>query len=186
MSRSSSLAGRLSSRLLHFGTHRAVGMVGQELAGPLDLVGEGDVGQATRSGSNRRRTAARRRSRRGIQLVLERPGQSERLGAAGRLGILAKERVDRRQRGCRIVDGGQRQSLGLDGLPALVVPDLLLGGLDLSDRGGQLWRLVLELSEPGVQVGRRGPVGDLHAGRLDLPLGPFSVGPPGRGRPEQR
>ena len=52
-----------------------------------------------------------------------------------------------RQRRRGIVDGGQRLGLGLHGLPALVVPDLLLGGFDLADRGGKLRRLVLELVE---------------------------------------
>jgi hypothetical protein len=34
-----------------------------------------------------------------------------------------------------------------------------------------MWGLVFELSEPGVQVGRRCAVGDLNAGCLNLPLG---------------
>ena len=60
--------------------------------------------------------------------------------------------VGQRSRG--VVDGGQREGLGLHGLPALVVPDLLLGRFDLADRGRQLRRLVLELSEPRC-AGRR-------------------------------
>ena len=114
--------------------------------------------------------------RRLAQLALERPGQSQGLGAAGSVGKLAEERVDRRQRGRGIVDGGQREGLRLDGLPALVVTDLLLGRFDLADRGGQLRRLVLELTEPGVQVGRGGAVGDLDVGRLDLPFGLLQSG----------
>ena len=68
------------------------------------------------------------------------------------------------------------QGLGLDGLPALVVPGLLLCRLDLADRRGQLRRLVLELPEPGGQVGRRRAVGDLEVSRLDLPLGLLQSG----------
>ena len=73
----------------------------------------------------------------GGQLVLERPGQGQGLGASGSVGELAEEGVDRGQRCCGVVDGGQREGLGLDGLPALVVPDLLLGRFDLADRGGR-------------------------------------------------
>ena len=88
-------------------------------------------------------------------------------------GNARKEGVDRRQRSCGVVDGGQRQGLGLHGLPALVMANLFLGGFDLPDRGGQLRRLVLELSEPGTQIGRGRAVGDLDVGRLDLPFGLF-------------
>ena len=74
----------------------------------------------------------------------------------------------------------------MDGLPALVVPDLFLGGLDLADRGGELRRLVLELAELDVQVGRGRAVGHLDVGRLDLPLVAFLSGLPAQCRPEQR
>ena len=47
---------------LDLGADRAFGMLGQELAGSLDQVGERDVGQRLGRGSGRRRTAARRRS----------------------------------------------------------------------------------------------------------------------------
>ena len=126
---------------------------------------------ATRSGSGRRRTAARAADRRVASSFLS---DWASVRASARRGVSGNSRRKASMAASGVAGSSMAASeraSACDALPALVVPDLLLGGFDLADRGRQLRRLVLELSEPGGQVGRRGAVGDLDVGRLDLPLG---------------
>ena len=121
----------------------ALGMVGQELAGLVDQVGERGAGQrlgADRSSTSFRSTA----DRRAATSVLSVARQGEDLGAAGRVGELAEERVELGQRLLGVVDGREREGLGVDFLPPLVVADQLARLLDLADGRGELGRLVLD------------------------------------------
>ena len=88
MSCSSSRFKYISSRLLTCSRSRALGMFRQELACPLDLVGERDRRQALGSNQVVDELALDGRSALG-QVVFERARQRERLGAARRFGILA-------------------------------------------------------------------------------------------------
>ncbi len=79
---------------------RTFGVLGEELPGPLDLVGQGHVGE--RLGLDQVvDDPPLDGGLPGRQLGLERPGEGERLGTAGGVGIRAEECVDRRQRGSR-------------------------------------------------------------------------------------
>ena len=122
---------------LDLGPRRAVGVLGEELAGSLDQVGQRDVGQRLGADQVVDELAILGEPA-GVQLLLERLGQLQGVGASGRVGELAEEAVDGGQRGGRVVDGGQRAGLALDLLPAPVVPDVLLRLLDLADRRGEL------------------------------------------------
>ena len=80
----------------------------------------------------------------GGELVLERACQGHHLGAAGGVGELAEEPVELGERLLGVVDRRERKGLGVDLLPALVVPDQLAGLLDLADGGGELRGLLLD------------------------------------------
>ena len=62
---------------------------------------------------------------------------------------------------------------------------LFLGGFYFLDFGDQLRSLVLELSEPGGQIGRSRAIRDLDIRRLDLPFPLFLTGFSGQGWPER-
>ncbi len=169
---------------LHLRPCRTLGMVGKELACALDLLGERN--RRKRLGADEILDEFAFLGRASLEkLAFKRMGQRERVSAAWCFGIFAKELVDPRQRGGGVVSGCERKRLRLHGLPALGMPDLVLRGLDLMDRRRKPRRLVLELTEAGVQVGRRGSVGDPNAGGLDLPLGLLQPGLAAERRPEQ-
>ena len=123
---------------LDFGARRAVGMLGEELAGSLDLVGERDVGE--RLGADQVvDELPLRGGPAGVQLVLERPGQ---LRGPRRVGAC---RGYSRRNASIAASGVAGSSMAASEraspwtvLPALVVPDLLLGRFDLADRRGRV------------------------------------------------
>ena len=128
---------------LHLRAVRALGVVGQELPGLLDQIGERRARQ--RLGADQVvDELPLHGGPAGRQFVLERAGQGHHLGAAGRVRELAKERVELGERLLRVVDRREGKGLGVDLLPALVVPDQLASLLDLADGGSELRRLLLD------------------------------------------
>src|SRR5208283_3089672 len=136
---------------LDLGPMWAVGMLRKKLPRLVDQVGKRRVGQRFAANQIVNELAldggpARR------QLVFQGSRQCQDLGTARGVRELAQERVELGQRFFRLVAGRERKRLGVDFLPALVVPHELAGLFDLANGRCELRRLLLDPFEAGGKV----------------------------------
>ena len=124
MSRSSSRRDVALEPPLDLGPPVALGVVGEELLGALDQVAEVGVGQPFGADQVVDDLPLERRLPRGRPGTVSVSTRASGLVAVGRVGELAEERLDVGERRLGLV--GRGQGLGLDLVPARVVPGLLL------------------------------------------------------------